>query len=48
MPPGGTFSWPVSPFNPYTADGTAPIEEGAGVLSIPVDAETATVIVEIV
>ncbi len=40
LPAGSRFQWPVLPFNPYTADGAAPLDEAAGILTVPLDAET--------
>lgn len=40
VPAGCRFQWPVSPFNPYAADGAAPLDEAAGVLTVPLDGET--------
>jgi hypothetical protein len=34
LPPGSTFQWPVAPFNPYAADGAAPIEEAAAIVAL--------------
>lgn len=35
VPAGATLRWPVYPFNPYAADGAAPIQEAVGILSAP-------------
>lgn len=41
VPAGSRLQWPVLPFNPYAADGAAPLDEAAGILTVPVDgAET--------
>jgi hypothetical protein len=40
VPPGSRFQWPVLPFNPYAADGAAPLDEAAGVLTVPLEGET--------
>ena len=40
VPAGSRFQWPVLPFNPYTADGAAPLDEAAGILTVPLEAET--------
>jgi len=38
IPAGATIEWPVYPFNPYAADGAAPIQEAVGILSAPLSA----------
>ncbi|MFN2157704.1 MAG: hypothetical protein ACK2UX_20930 [Anaerolineae bacterium] len=38
VPAGSRFQWPVLPFNPYAADGAAPLDEAAGVLTVPLNA----------
>ena len=43
MPPGSRFTWPVAPFNPYTADGAAPIDDAAAVLHVPLADKSAFV-----
>jgi hypothetical protein len=45
---GSRFTWPVMPFNPYTADGAAPIDEATGVLRVPLDGEPVAVTLEII
>jgi hypothetical protein len=37
LPAGAEMTWPVYPFNPYAADGAAPIQEAAGILSVPLE-----------
>ncbi len=46
MPPGAELSWPVYPFNPYAADGAAPIQEAVGVVSLPLTDGPALVTLE--
>ena len=47
MPAGSRLRWPVMPFNPYTADGAAPIDEAVAVLTVPLDGETQVLSLEI-
>jgi hypothetical protein len=35
LPAGASLRWPVYPFNPYAADGAAPLEQAVAVLSLP-------------
>lgn len=48
MPEGSTFEWPVAPFNPYAADGAAPLEEAAGILSLPLQSGSRQITIEII
>lgn len=34
LPAGSSFQWPVAPFNPYAADGAAPIEEAVAIVTL--------------
>jgi len=47
MPVGSTLQWPISPFNPYAADGAGPLNEAAAVLAIPLAQGPVTVTIEI-
>ena len=47
MPHNSTLTWPVYPFNPYAADGAAPIEEAVAILSIPLGASPTVTTIEI-
>jgi len=47
LPAGSELRWPVYPFNPYAADGAAPIQEAVGVLSLPLSAGPVLVTLEI-
>jgi hypothetical protein len=46
LPAGSTFTWPVMPFNPYTADGAAPLDEAVAVLRVPLSQTPVTVAIE--
>ena len=46
LPAGSSLTWPVFPFNPYAADGAAPIEEAMAVLSLPLEAGSVDVVIE--
>ncbi len=48
LPPGSQLNWPVSPFNPYAADGAGPLEEAVAVLSVPLSNEPVSSTVEII
>jgi hypothetical protein len=47
VPVGSRLRWPVMPFNPYTADGAAPMDEAAAVLTVPLDVGTQVLRLEI-
>jgi hypothetical protein len=47
LPPGSTFQWPVAPFNPYAADGAAPIEEAAAIVTLVPGANSGQLTIEI-
>jgi hypothetical protein len=47
LPAGSTFQWPVAPFNPYAADGAAPIEEAAAIVTLAPGATTGQLTIEI-
>ena len=47
LPEGSRFTWPAMPFNPYTVDGAAPIDEAAAILSVPLSGDPVSVILEI-
>ncbi len=47
MPPDSTLTWPVYPFNPYAADGAAPIEEAVAILSVPLSSAPASVAITV-
>jgi len=46
LPPGSMFSWPVSPFNPYTKDGSAPLEQAVATLGVPLGEQPVEVVIE--
>jgi hypothetical protein len=48
LPAGSTWTWPSLPFNPYTKDGAAPLDEGAAVLSVPLGTGAVDVLIETV
>jgi hypothetical protein len=39
LPAGSTLNWPVSPFNPYAADGAGPLDEASAVLAVPLQGD---------
>ena len=47
LPPGSRVEWPVLPFNPYTEDGAAPVDEAVAILSVPLEQEPATISIKI-
>lgn len=47
LPAGSTFRWPVAPFNPYAADGAAPIEEAAAIVTLQPGATSGQLTIEI-
>lgn len=47
LPEGSRLDWPVSPFNPYAAEGEGPLEEAAAVLSVPISTQPVSLAVEI-
>lgn len=47
LPAGSTFQWPVAPFNPYAADGAAPIEEAAAIVTLIPSATSGQLTIEI-
>lgn len=48
LPPGSRLTWPISPFNPYAAQGEGPLDEAAAVLSVPLAAEPVSLTVEMI
>jgi hypothetical protein len=47
MPAGSRLTWPVSPFNPYAADGAGPLDEAAAVLAAPLQDGPVEVVLEL-
>lgn len=47
LPQGSRINWPVSPFNPYAAQGEGPLEEAAAVLSVPLSPQPVSFTVEV-
>jgi hypothetical protein len=47
LPAGSHLQWPVAPFNPYAADGAAPIEEAVAVLTLVPGTNSGQVTIEI-
>lgn len=43
MPEQSTIEWPVLPFNPYAADGAAPLTDAKAILRVPVSTDPVTV-----
>lgn len=43
MPADSTVEWPVLPFNPYAADGAAPLTDAKAILRVPVTGDPVTV-----
>ncbi|MCC6165672.1 MAG: hypothetical protein IT329_00455, partial [Caldilineaceae bacterium] len=48
LPPDSRLTWPISPFNPYAAQGEGPLDEAAAVLSVPLTAGPVSLTVEII
>ena len=46
LPAGSRLTWPVSPFNPYAADGAGPLDEAAAVLAVPLQDGPAEIVLE--
>ncbi|MCC6457142.1 MAG: hypothetical protein IT328_19465 [Caldilineaceae bacterium] len=47
LPAGSIFQWPVAPFNPYAADGAAPIEEAAAIVTLAPSEKSGQLAIEI-
>lgn len=48
LPADSELRWPVSPFNPYAADGAGPMDEAVAVLSFPVGDQPVSVVFDLI